>query len=173
MINKILAGDKKVVMEFYKTYSLKILCYLVKRVPKEDAEELMQDVFLEAIDQLPLLRKRQSLLSWLFTIAHNKTVDYYRKKKIKTILLSKIPYLQIIDKEVHEPEFIYEKNLIREKIEKAFRHLSCPHQKILRLRYEEGLKIKELCPIFNLSSKATESLLFRARKSFQKAYERT
>src|SRR3989344_4513072 len=99
MINKILAGDKKVVMEFYKTYSLKILCYLVKRVPKEDAEELMQDVFLEAIDQLPLLRKRQSLLSWLFTIAHNKTVDYYRKKKIKTILLSKIPYLQIIDKE--------------------------------------------------------------------------
>lgn len=158
---------------FYKAYSRKILNYLSKRLPSaQDAEETMQDVFLEAIDSLPLFRGETTVLNWLYKIAHNKTVDFYRKRKIKTILLSQMPFLEAVSQEIHQPEFQYEKNRLRDRIEQAFDLIPAHYQKILRLHYENGLKIKELALVFNLSPKATESLLFRARKSFRQAYER-
>lgn len=159
---------------FYKTYSPKILRYLAKRLPsRQDAEEIMQDVFLEAIDSLPLFRGETTVLNWLYKIAHNKTVDFYRKRKIKSILLSQIPYLEIVASEINQPEFQFEKNKIRDRIEQAFHLIPLHYQKILRLHYENSMRVKKLAVIFNLSFKATESLLFRARKSFIEAYERT
>ena len=158
---------------FYKTYSPKILAYLKKRLPSlQDAEDTLQDVFLDAIDSLPLFRGEATVLNWLYKIARNKAADYYRKRKIKAILFSKLPFLEFVSQETHQPEFQFEKNKIRDRIELAFRTIPLRYQKILRLHYENGLKIKELALVFNLSPKATESLLFRARKNFRQAYER-
>ncbi|MBF8249975.1 MAG: sigma-70 family polymerase sigma factor [Candidatus Levybacteria bacterium] len=172
-IKRILTGDSKAVIQFYKSYSPKILAYLSKKLPRrEDAQEIVNDVFLEAIDSLAMLRKEESTLSWLYRIAHNKMVDFYRKRKIKSILLSQAPFLQIVAAEINQPEFQFEKNKIRDNIELALHNLSAKYQKILRLHYEENVPVKVLAGIFNLSFKATESLLFRARQSFKLAYER-
>jgi len=172
-IENIIAGDSQAVVEFYKIYSPKILSYLQKRLPtNEDAQEVTNDVFLAAIDSLSMLEKNKNLQAWLYKIAHNKTVDYYRKRKIKSILLSQVPYLEIVAAEINQPEFQFEKNKIRDKIEFAFRSLPELYRKILKLHYEEKISVKELAIILNLSFKATESLLFRARQSFKLAYER-
>ena len=172
-IKRILVGDSKAVIQFYKTYSPKILAYLSKKLPRrEDAQEITNDVFLEAIDSLSFLEREQNVSAWLYRIAHNKMVDFYRKKKIKSILLSQVPFLQIVASEINQPEFQFEKNRIRDKIEKTFYQLSEKYQKILRLHYEEKIPVKELTKIFSLSFKATESLLYRARRQFMTSYER-
>lgn len=172
-IENITSGDPQSIVEFYKIYSPKILSYLQKRLPtNEDAQEVTNDVFLAAIDSLPLLERNENLQAWLYKIAHNKTVDYYRKRKIKSILLSQVPYLEIVAAEINQPEFQFEKNKIRDKMESAFRSLPEVYRKILKLHYEEKISVKELAVIFNLSFKATESLLFRARQGFKLAYER-
>jgi RNA polymerase sigma-70 factor, ECF subfamily len=173
-IKRILAGDNKAVIEFYKSYSPKILSYLTQKLPhKEDAEDLTNDVFLEAIDSLSILRQRENISAWLYRIAHNKMVDFYRKKRIKSILLSQMPFLQIIANEINQPEFQFEKNKVRDGIEKTLRSLPEKYRKILKLRYEERIPIKQIAIIFDLSFKATESLLFRARQKFILVYERT
>ena len=172
-IKRILDGDSKAVVEFYKFYSPRILSYLSKKLPRfEDAQELTNDVFLEAIDSLSFLKKEASTLAWLYRIAHNKMVDFYRKRKIKSILLSQVPFLQILASEINQPEFQFEKNKIRDRIELILHSLSQKYQRILILHYEEKVSVKILSQIFNLSFKATESLLFRARQSFKLAYAR-
>lgn len=171
IIDAIIQGDKKAVRTFYLAFSPKILSYLQKRLPrKEDAQDIMQDVFFDALDSLHLLRNKDNILPYLYRIAHNKSADFYRKKKIKSLLFSQFPLLEQLRNEVHEPEFIYEKQRIRERMEKAFKHLSEKYRVILRLHYEEGLKVKEIAERFRMSFKATESLLFRARRQFIKAY---
>lgn len=173
-IRRILAGDSKAVIQFYKSYSPKILRYLTNKLPRlEDAQEITNDVFLEAIDSLSLLQKEENISAWLYRIAHNKMVDFYRRKKIKSILLSQMPFLQIVASEINQPEFQFEKNKIRDGIETALRSLPDNYRKILKLHYEEMIPIKRIAIILNLSFKATESLLFRARQSFKLAYERT
>jgi RNA polymerase sigma-70 factor, ECF subfamily len=172
-IERILSGDSKAVVQFYKTYSPRILTYLSRKLPHlEDAQEITNDVFLEAIDSLALLQKEENVSAWLYRIAHNKMVDFYRKKKIKSILLSQVPFLQIVANEIHQPEFQFEKDRIRDRIEKILLSLPNEYRKILKLRYEEGFPVKILAKKLNLSFKAAESLLFRARQSFKLAYER-
>ena len=172
-ISRVLEGDSKAVILFYKSYSPRILSYLSRKLPRaEDAQEITNDVFLEAIDSLTLLRKENNVSAWLYGIAHNKMVDFYRKKRIKSILLSQMPFLQIVANEMSQPEFQFEKNKIRDGIETALHEISEKYRKILRLHYEEGLPIKEIAVILSLSFKAAESLLFRARQSFRLAYAR-
>jgi RNA polymerase sigma-70 factor (ECF subfamily) len=173
ILDRILQGDGDAVVEFYKINSPKLLRFLRKKLPgKEDAEEVLNDVFLAAIDELSFFREESNLTTWLFKIAHNKVADFYRKRKIKSVLLSQVPFLEIIANEIAQPEFQFEKNKIRDRIEKAFNSISIQYQKILHLHYEEKIPVKELAMIFNLSFKATESMLFRARRCFRQAYER-
>lgn len=173
ILDRMLQGDADAVVEFYKTYSHKLMRYLRKKLPnKEDAEEVLNDIFFEVIDELPFFREKCSINTWLFKIARNKVADFYRKKKIKSLLLSQVPFLEILANEIEQPEFQFEKDKIRDRIEKAMRGISSNYRKILTLHYEEKISVKELAVIFNLSFKATESLLFRARRSFQQAYER-
>lgn len=55
--------------------------YLHSRVSNpSDAEELLQDILLKTHDNIDMLGNSESLKSWLFQIAHNTTVDFYRKK---------------------------------------------------------------------------------------------
>mgnify|MGYP001563563939 CR=1 FL=1 len=170
-IKRILRGDSHAAVEFYRSCSPKILSYLLKKLPRyEDAQELTDDVFLDAIDSLPMLKKKESVMAWLYRIAHNKAIDFYRRRKIKSVLLSQIPFLQIVANEINNPEFQFEKDKIRNRIEAVLYSLSAKYRKILIMCYEEKIPVKELAKVFNLSFKATESLLFRARQSFKLAY---
>jgi len=174
LTEKILAGDPQAVVDLYKQSSPKILRYLIQRLPRqEDAQEILNDVFLEAIDALPTLRKEENLSAWLYKIAHNKVVDFYRKRKIKSFLFSQMPYLELIAGEISQPEFQLEKNKIRDRIEASLHGVSKRYQRILRMRYEEDMSVKNIATTLNLSFKATESLLYRARQNFIKAYERS
>jgi RNA polymerase sigma factor (sigma-70 family) len=83
-----------------------------------------------------------------------------------------MPFLQIVAAEINQPEFQFEKNKIRDRIEFAFKSLPEVYRRILKLHYEEKISVKELAVILNLSFKATESMLYRARQSFKLAYER-
>jgi RNA polymerase sigma factor (sigma-70 family) len=170
-IKRILKGESTAVVEFYKFYSPRILSYLSKKLPSfEDAQEITNDVFLEAIDSLSMLREKENTSAWLYKIAHNKMVDFYRKKKIKSLLLSQMPFLQIIASQISQPEFQYEKEKLKDKIEFALQSLSEKYRRILTLHYEENIPVKEIASTLNMSFKATESLLFRARQSFRLAY---
>src|SRR5947207_915914 len=134
LIDRILNGDEAAVAQFYKQYSSRILRYLKSKLPNEDAEEILNDVFLETIDALPTLRKKINLRSFLYRVAHNKMVNFYRKRKIKSMLLSQIPLLALFAKEILQPEFQLEKNEIRDRIERAVHILSSKYRRILHLR---------------------------------------
>lgn len=173
LLEQILRGDDKAILKFYTLYSPQILKYLIANLPKkEDAEDLLNDVFLDALDGLPMFQEKSNIKTWLYKIAHNKIMDFYRKRKIKAVLFSQAPFLETLANEIAQPEFQFEKDKIRDRIEKAFLSISSQYQKILQLHYEDKIPVKELAVIFNLSFKATESMLFRARRRFRQAYER-
>jgi RNA polymerase sigma-70 factor (ECF subfamily) len=174
IVKLILAGDPYAVENFYHEYSPGILNYLKKKLPREDdAKEILNDVFLEAIEGLPALGDQIKLTSWLYQIAHNKMVNYYRKKKIKSLFFSQFPYLQIVAHEIHQPEFQMERREIILRMQIALEKLSLKYRQILQMHYIEDLPVKIISVKLNLSFKATESRLFRARQQFIKYYAGT
>lgn len=174
LVKRILKGDAGAVETFYQQYSPGILQYLKHKLPRsEDAQEILNDVFLDAIEGLPTLAEHANVKSWLYQIAHNKMANFYRKKKIKSLLFSQFPYLKIIAGEFHEPEFQMERREIILRMQITLEKLSHKYQQILRMHYIEDLPVKIISVQLNLSFKATESRLYRARMQFIKYYAGT
>lgn len=53
----------------------------------EDAEDILQDVFFQAVRNLNVTQPIENLLAWLYTSTRNKIIDLYRKKKYEKISL--------------------------------------------------------------------------------------
>jgi RNA polymerase sigma factor (sigma-70 family) len=51
----------------------------------EEAEDLLQDVYFQALRSLNVLEAVDNLTGWLYTVAKNKIIDWYRKKRLSTI----------------------------------------------------------------------------------------
>ncbi|HDL18730.1 MAG TPA: RNA polymerase sigma factor [Bacteroidetes bacterium] len=51
----------------------------------EEAEDLLQDVYVQALSSLNALSAIDNLTGWLYTVARNRIIDWYRKKRLPTI----------------------------------------------------------------------------------------
>src|SRR3990167_10237033 len=171
LVQRIILKDEKALLSVYRLYKKPIRNFIYRKIKDyHAAEEIAQDVFIDFIEALRDFRFQSSLKTFLFSIARHKIVDQIRKKKLKSILFSKLPsYIIESLKAVFIDEEIDKKEL-KEKISKIINSLPNDYQLILRLKYIEGVKIKEISEKLKMNFKATESLLFRARKSFIKVF---
>ena len=75
------AGDRTAFGELYVRYARLVHGILLARVPPEEADDLVQDVFLSAMRQLRGLRTVAAFRGWLATIARNRATDYFRQSR--------------------------------------------------------------------------------------------
>lgn len=171
LLEKIIKKDEKALLYVYKKYQPSIFNFVRSQINNYQlAEELTQDIFIDFIEALRDFRFQSSLKTFLFSIARHKIVDQIRKRKIKNVLFSRLPsYIVESLKVVFIDEEIDKKEL-KEKITKIIESLPNDYRVILRLKYIEGIKIKEIAGKLRMNFKTTESLLFRARKSFIKVF---
>ena len=171
LLEKIIKKDERALLRLYKKYQPSVFNYVKSQISNyQTAEELTQDIFIDFIEALRDFRFQSSLKTFLFSIARHKIIDQIRKKKLKNILFSRLPSYVVeglkavfIDEEIDKKE-------LRKKITRILESLPNDYRLILRLKYVEGIKIKEIANKLEMNFKATESLLFRARKSFIKVF---
>jgi len=171
LVEEIIKGNQKAISRFYKTYQKRLLAYIKKKTPSfKDAEEILQDSFVSALDSLPLFKFQSNLYTWLCSITRHEIADFYRRKKLKTIVFSRFPFLKKLVDQALSPELALQEKEFKEKIGLTFKNLSEGYSRILRLKYIEGLSYKEIAQKLGKTVKAVESKLFRARMAFQKEY---
>jgi RNA polymerase sigma-70 factor, ECF subfamily len=137
---------------------------------EEDVEEIVQETLLTAWDCLPMFKGRSKLFSWVCGIARHEIGDFYRKKKIKEVVFSRLPFLKEIVSKALGPELAYQELEMKRKILKTFKSLSEGYWQVLRLKYVEEMSVKEIAFQLCISAKAVESRLSRAREAFKKEY---
>lgn len=144
---------------------------MAKKVDDEEvAEELTNDILMSAYNSLPSFNGKADEFTWICGIAKHKIIDYYRKKKLKTILFSVSPMFEEIADKALGPE---EKSLgqeLKKEIKKAFRDINEGYAKILRLKYIDRLSIGAVAKKLGLSVKAVESKLMRAKEAFRQQW---
>lgn len=171
LVEEVLKGNESAIRRLHDNYSPPLLALISSKVSrKEDADEILQDTFLSIFDSLPLFNFKSPLLTWAKSIACHEVADFYRKKKIKSIVFSHLPFLEDLVANALGPDLVYQEKELRCQIEKTLASLSEGYQKILRLKYIEGLTVAQIARTLNFSFKSTESKLFRAKLSFQKAW---
>lgn len=149
-------------------YQKSIAGFVRQKISDEDVvEELTQDILLAAYNAMPNFNGKCSEFSFICGIAKHKITDYYRKKKLKTILFSVNPKFEELAEDALTPERDVLKEELKTEIVKTIKELRADYAKILRLKYVEDWKSSQIAAVMKLSIKAVESRLIRAKKQFQ------
>lgn len=174
IVERILNKDEKAFRVFYNKNHKQVFNFIYQKTKNYPlSEELTQDTFVDFLDALRDFRYQSSLKTFLFSIAKNKTIDWIRKKKIKKIIFSMLPDYVVEGLKIVLMDEEIEKKVLAKKIKKVFAKLPNDYQRILRQKYIEEIKVGKIAQNFNLSFKATESLLFRARQTFIRIFNTT
>ena len=92
LISQLLSKDRRSAGVFYKTYAPKIKRYVHAKVGVyEDAEDLVQDILYAFLEAARDFRGNSSIQTYLYSIAHHKVIDYYRKKRSNNSCFRKFP----------------------------------------------------------------------------------
>ena len=134
----------------------KVVNYIASRISNmSEAEELASDVFVKALEHIDGFKNKGiPIEAWLYKIAHNITIDYYRKKKYPTINIEDVINMESYnntEKKVLE-------NLDKEEIKIALSKLSSLQQQVIQLRLVSGLRSKKVAQIMEKSDGAIREL---------------
>lgn len=125
----------------------------------EIAEDLAQDVFLRAWEKRELFDpKKSSLKNWIYVIARNIVIDFYRKNK-EQFSIEDEDYFQ--NETVNENDQV-ENEIYIKKVMSKLKELDSIEQEIIILRYIQELNIGEISKILEKSRGATRVMLHRA-----------
>jgi len=167
LVKDILAGNEKTLRFFYRHFKNPLMSYIKNKVGNpQDAEEIMQDVLLSTIEAFRDFTFRCRIFTYICSIANHKIIDYYRRKKIKNIVFSRIKDVEPLIITLLSPENTFDDELLKEKITLTFSRLAPLYRKILTLKYIDGYSVSEIARMLSLSFKSAESHLFRARRAF-------
>jgi len=81
LIEAVLAGDRDKYGRLYGLYSPLVHGILLARVPRSEAEDLVQDIFLHALKKLHTLRDLNAFGPWIGMIARNRAMDFHRRSR--------------------------------------------------------------------------------------------
>lgn len=137
-----------------------------------DAEDLTQEIFLQAFKNLPSLNALERFRPWLYSIAVNRVRDYHRKKRFLSLFggTGEEEDFETPDSEVHcNPGAL--DHLLKREFWKQIKKLSaqCSHweREIFFLRFMDQLSIKEIAQVLGKSESAVKTHLYRALKKFR------
>lgn len=143
-------------------------CFL-RTSDKEAAIDIMQDTFISFWDVLSEGKDEiRNERAFLFTIARNRIIDWYRKKK--TVSLDAYAEDAGVDPEVFMPtipkeaiEMAHEAAYLMEKL----REIDPPYQQVVYLRFVEELKPKEIADILGESVNVISVRIHRGLKQLR------
>lgn len=140
----------------------------------EDAEEITQDVFLSVHQSLGSFRKEAKISTWIYRITINKSLDFIKGKQRK----KRIRFLQSLfgenskedfqSADFNHPGVLLEHQESVKKIFQLINSLPDNQKTALILNKIEHKSQTEVAEIMNLSVKAAESLIQRAKANLMK-----
>ncbi|HJZ99012.1 MAG TPA: sigma-70 family RNA polymerase sigma factor [Candidatus Solibacter sp.] len=171
LVAAVLRKDRKATAEFVNTYTDAVYSFVRRRLsPRLDlVDDLVQDVFMAAWENLSTFHGVSPLRAWLLGIARHKVEDYYRGR-----LKCAEPLESGAAEELAAAGFDIEAIIDRERAEERARQvideLPEHYGVALRWRYWEKRTAREMAEATGRSEKAIERLLARARDQFRRRW---
>jgi len=166
LVVRIQNGEHDLFSQIYDIFVDPLYRYIYYRVKSSDAEDLLETVFLKVWEKFHQYKTgKSSFSSWIFRIAHNLIVDYYRLSKNRDYQELKIDVMD--HKRDHNPIKTTENVLHKELLRDAMFKLKSHYQDIIVHKFINGLSNREIAGLMNKSEGSVRILQFRALKALK------
>lgn len=185
LVRRAKAGDLAAFEELVSRQERQIysLAFRILQNP-HDAEDVTQQAFLSAVENLAKFREESSFATWLNRIATFAALKVIRKRKgLATVSLEEatepqedydsIPHPEYIADWKQSPEQLVERDETRRLLDDALAKLDEKHRLVFLLRDVEGLSVAETAGALGLTESNVKMRLLRARLQLREALTRT
>jgi len=166
LIERAIKGEESACQKILNLYQGRIFSYVLRLVKNyDDTEEITFDTFIKCFRAFKAYDQSKPFSTWLFTIAHNSVIDFFRKNKIE--------YEYLDERYSTGEDFIekFEKEKKLKAIEIALSQLVAVDREIVILFHKEELSYQEISEVLKLSVSTIKTRLHRARKKLRKLLE--
>lgn len=159
LVEKSKLGDRKVQYKLYSLYVDAMFNVSIRIVKiKEDAEDVVQDSFIDAFKNLEAFKYESSFGAWLKRIVINKSINCLKVKRIPLVAIDNYDYFTEKTVEIQDDQ------LDISKIKKGIAALPEGYQTIINLYLIEGYDHTEIGEILEISVSTSKSQYHRAKK---------
>lgn len=157
--------DQEAFAQLYEEHFDKIYRYVTLKIGNEtEAEDMTQQVFLNALQSISSFKwKGIPFSAWLFRIAHNQVVDYWRSKKRTTV-----PLDESLVSNDNNPQLLTEQKLDIEQLILATKQLTESQRDVISLRFAGELSIAQVAKAMGKSQGAVKALQHSAIVALRK-----
>lgn len=136
----------------------------------ETTKDIVQETFFAALKSFEKFKGKSSWPTWLCSIAKHKIIDYYRKEIDR--INSDVELVYEIEAQLYIKDFddLIIKNEQKDTVIKALGKIQPKYKFSLILKYIEGYSIKDIGKILNITPKAADGILQRAKIIFKKEF---
>lgn len=162
LVEKCKQGDRKSYAEIYQKYAKAMFNTSLRIVNNTgDAEDILQDSFVDAFASLEAFEYRSTFGAWLKRIVINKSINHLRKKKMDLIDIDKTAVGELPQDETLDEKDIQFKV---EEIKKAVKLLPNGYRTVLTLYLFEGYDHEEIAEILRVSHATVRTQYMRAKQ---------
>lgn len=168
LIQKLKAGDSAAFEILFGLYAGKLFYFVNKYLDlKEEAEEIVQDVFLNLWKHKKEIRSEKAFKSYLYQIALNNIRNYFNKKLVQEKHKQLIAQNYLFEKESDADKLDYES--VIKKVDQLIDQLPPKRKEIFLLSRKEGLDISEIANYLNISEATVKNQITSAVAFLKKA----
>ncbi|MFZ9759843.1 MAG: RNA polymerase sigma factor [Candidatus Kapaibacteriota bacterium] len=170
LINSFLEGNKHDFEVLWFRYNRLIYAYILKMVRNiDDVDDILQDTFIKAFSAIQTYNQSYPFPAWLYKIASNTCIDYFRRKRIRPIPIGGMTNIQTALNEVLPDKSIpidvkIANSETKLELNKAIALLPDRYRECIQLRHFEELSYEEISQKMQLPLGTIKITLFRARK---------
>ena len=158
----------------YRKLALPLTKFIIKAVggKEEVVDEVLSETFIAAWKGWKTFKHKSSYFTWLCKIALNKIADYYRDQVNRNsgIIVPLFGNLDIPDSKTLSPEEKLALKELRESVNNCLNLLPYEKRRLLWFRYWKDLSYQEIARIMNISERAVEGKLYRAKHAFARVW---
>jgi len=168
-------GDVEAYDELMRRHQSKIYGLIYNMTGnREDAEDLLQDVFVKGFKVISRFKGKSSFYTWIYRIAINRTINFVKRRKARATAS-----LHDLDQQVESDPLYVELTgrespardvglaELQEKLNEALQSLSEKHRTVVILHDIQGIPHEEIGKMVGCSSGTIRSRLFYARQLLQ------
>jgi RNA polymerase sigma-70 factor (ECF subfamily) len=178
LIERALSGDEEALSSLVRRYQ-NVVARLIQRITHrpEWVEDLTQQVFLSAFQNLPRFRRRAGFMTWLYRIAVNASLEALRKEDARKRLFERVSQEQefLPDSMIIQDQNTGERMVLDREIQIAIREaldkLPAEARAVLTLRYLEEFSTPEISEILKVPAGTVRSRLYYARLELARIME--
>jgi RNA polymerase sigma-70 factor, ECF subfamily len=164
---------------YFHSFYPRLYRFALRRLPQPAlAEEMAQEAIVKGLTNLGAFRGEASLLTWLSSICRNEIAMLKRRQPELEVLHPVVEdqpnaraVLELLADETQMPEVLARREQTISLVQSVLDCLPTPYGDLLEWKYIDGLSVAEIALRLGRTTKATESLLTRARDAFRSAVD--